>query len=101
MASSTASPNCLLNYRTRPRSSESRAFAQRAKRGADIHPVAVPPRTLSQPFSSPSCDTTPKIRKRTIAIDSYCQKAMLPLCSMPLGLKPVSFPRANFSSFER
>src|SRR6202795_3452404 len=47
--------NCLLNYRTRPRSSGSRVFVQRVRLGAGIRPAAVPLRTSSQPFSSPSC----------------------------------------------
>src|SRR4249920_3956551 len=67
-------PSCLLNYRTRPRSSGSRVFVQRLKPGAGIRPAVVPLRTSSQPFSSPSCDTTPKIRKLLIAIGSCCQK---------------------------
>src|SRR4026208_2311224 len=94
-------PTCLLRCRTRPPSSESRAFVPRAKPAAGIHRAVVPLRTSSRLFSFPSCDTIPSIRKRTIAIGLYCQKVTLLHCSLRVGLKPASFPSANFSSSER
>ena len=98
MASATTSPELLAVLQNKATQLRIESVRARAKRGADIHPVAAPPRILLQLFFSPSCDMTLTIRKHTIAIGLCCQKAMPHLCSMLLGPKPVSFPRATCSA---
>ena len=100
MASATTSPELLAVLQNRATQLRIESVRATSEAGSGHPSSCCSAADIVAALFSPSCDTTLKILKHSIVIDSCCQKAMPHLCSMLLGPKPVSFPRATCSSSE-